>query len=42
MDSIPETAWNHGVISTPNLVPQTLGEELGDEPTLMVFLRHLG
>jgi hypothetical protein len=42
MDMIPEATWNHLVLSSPNSAPHTLGKELGKQPTLMVFLRHLG
>ena len=25
-----------------NLIPGTFGDQIGDEPTLLVFLRHFG
>jgi hypothetical protein len=37
---------NRSILDTPveglNLRPGTLGDQLGTEPTLMVFLRHFG
>ncbi|MGN6561692.1 MAG: hypothetical protein ACTHMJ_01330 [Thermomicrobiales bacterium] len=41
MERIPE-----GMLALPvsgvNLAPGTFGEQIGDQPTLLVFLRHFG
>jgi hypothetical protein len=31
-----------GPVAGLNLVPGTLGDQLGDRPTVLAFLRHLG
>ncbi|MDJ0756089.1 MAG: hypothetical protein QNJ45_21350 [Ardenticatenaceae bacterium] len=41
MKTIPETIINQP-ISGLNLTGHTLGEQLGSDPTLLVFLRHFG
>ncbi len=38
---IDPTIWERPVDGT-NLAPGTLGEQLGDEVDLFVFLRHFG
>jgi hypothetical protein len=47
MQHIPDEVWNRNVISrpTPALAGQpvrTFGEEVGQKPKLLIFLRHLG
>jgi len=32
----------HGKVEGVNLLPGTLNEQLGDNTTLLVFLRHFG
>jgi hypothetical protein len=40
-ESIPETVLARGVAGV-NLSPGTLADQLGPDPTLLVFLRHFG
>ena len=41
MDRIPPNVWQHPVRGR-NLHGSTLAAEIGDDETLLVFLRHLG
>lgn len=41
MQTIAEAVLNQDVTGV-NLRPGTLAEQLGDGPTLLVFLRHFG
>jgi hypothetical protein len=41
MNRIPDALWAAPVQGT-NLRGRTLGDELGETPTLFVFVRHLG
>lgn len=41
MDEIPDGVWRTPVTGS-NLRGQVLGDVIGDAPTLLVFLRHLG
>jgi hypothetical protein len=46
MQQIPEAVWNlpvtgrFGSASAPS--QRTFGDEVGEQPTLLIFLRHLG
>lgn len=42
MNEIPDTAWNAQGLVGRNLVNDTFAGEVGSQPTLLVFLRHLG
>jgi len=42
MEQIPEAVWASPVTSRLNADNHTLAEELGEQPTLLIFLRHLG
>jgi hypothetical protein len=41
MSEIPVTAWTSPLTGS-NLRARTLAGEIGEEPTLLIFLRHLG
>lgn len=42
MNEIPDGAWHGPPLRGRNLGGGTLADELGDQTTLLVFLRHLG
>ncbi|MFT4514250.1 MAG: hypothetical protein ACI89X_002748 [Planctomycetota bacterium] len=42
MDQIPEAAWNALVDARQHAAPRAFSKELGEQPTLLIFLRHLG
>ena len=42
MNEIPDTAWNATGLQGRNLSGGSFAEEVGSQPTLLVFLRHLG
>lgn len=42
MDQIPEATWNAVVNARRQPVPRAFAIEIGDQPTLLIFLRHLG
>ncbi|MCR9244638.1 MAG: hypothetical protein NXI31_06370 [bacterium] len=42
MDRVPEALWNELTVAGRNLPGSTLAMALGTEPTLLIFLRHLG
>lgn len=42
MNRVPESLWNELPITGRNLPGSTLATALGTEPTLLIFLRHLG
>ncbi|MEM7199254.1 MAG: hypothetical protein AAF628_03250 [Planctomycetota bacterium] len=41
MNQIPDGVWTRPIAGR-NLGAASLGEEVGESPTLLVFLRHLG
>lgn len=41
MHSVDNSAWTRQVEGV-NLKPGTLADQVGDGPTLLVFLRHFG
>ena len=41
MNELPAQLWNRPVAG-PNLRPGTLADQVGTQPTLLVFLRHFG
>lgn len=42
MHEISEQVWAAPLRDSRNMTARTLGAALGDDPTLLVFLRHLG
>lgn len=42
MQVIPVDLWAAQDLTGRNLQATSLADELGDDPTLLVFLRHLG
>lgn len=42
MNEIPDQAWNAAGLTGRNLSAATFAAEVGTDPTLLVFLRHLG
>jgi len=42
MNQIPDSAWTASGLARRNLPDGTLGDAIGEDPTLLIFLRHLG
>ena len=42
MDRIPDRAWNAHVTTRQHAAERTFSDEIGDQATLLIFLRHLG
>jgi len=42
MTFIPEELWTAPILQGRNLAARSLAAELGSEPALLVFVRHLG
>jgi hypothetical protein len=42
MNEIPEVAWHASVHARQHTEPRPFATELGEQLTLLIFLRHLG
>jgi hypothetical protein len=42
MNQIPEAAWHASVQARQHIKPRPFATEIGEQPTLLIFLRHLG